>query len=295
MFSKNTLVFALLAFSCFALAFEPLAFLQGFNTKLNLQDNNNINSCIYRFLMMNPQAKANQLRGPFPEIDIECVEAFESYFESLMSLVSEGSDLTSQATVISAVATTHSIFERLGQDKNFAAGQEAAVLFAHFAGVLNLTANDSFEFEEGFAPVNTTALLLGLNEQLNVVDVENLGECVKDETQLKPLVKAVVIAMQENKLSQAISSITQIVQLIPELRSSCVATLQGFEAFVKPIAVAYKTSPQAFIKLVKANIVSNHFDIAAQLIGAVENLEKGDDYDVGVTLGKVIQTLLKGI
>jgi hypothetical protein len=244
---------------------------------------------------MNPKAKEAQLQGVFPALDLECVEAFNAYFQTLLTFITESeATMGSQETIINTLASTHNVLERLSTNENFAAGQEAAGLFRHFASLLNLTVENSFELE-AFAPVDKGALLLGMNEQLQVVDNENLAACARDGFQFVTLVKAVVVAAQEHKVEQALENIGHIMHIAPELRNTCVASLEGFEAFFGPIVKAFEKSPQAFLQTIKKNVVGNQLEIAADLTSIVQQLESGDDYEVGVALGKVIQVLLRDI
>lgn len=287
MFIKKSLTLAFTVFTCAAFAFNHLAFFQGLNQALDLQDNKIINQCI-RHLTMNEKSKGYKN-------DFSCYEAVEVYTEAFFVLAhADSQGQTSEETTLRALDSTITAFENLENENNYKAGQGVAEIAQHLASIFGSILNERLSSTNGIS-FNSTAILFGLNDQLQLSGDESLTDCLVDSTQMSTLIRALSVALKHKELSHSFQDIVTIIKYFPGFKSTCATVLQGFANFVNPIEQAAKSNPKAFWKLIRTNIIKNPFVVAGNAINVVQNLEKGDDYEAGLGLGKFLQFLFQGI
>jgi hypothetical protein len=291
MFTKFSLLFAVVIFGYACSALNPIAFVGGINHALNIENDPKLTQCVLKLAQLSNLKQAAMIGG-FDEVLETCEDASHTFLRALARATYNNTQYTDVENLALALLSADGVIETLKSHNDYEAGQQIIKFLVHALktveqAIINLP--DKFN-------ANKTELLLGFADALNILhDDLAFAECVEDYNQVQDIMNALQANLSAGNYTQAINEFIIFTKFAPKFSAACSTIERGVLSFIKPIVGSFIKHPVKSVETLVHNIISEPFTLVAYALTAVKDLQSHHDRQAGQTLGALVLTILENL
>jgi len=287
MFTKFSVLFAVVIFGFACSALNPIAFVGGVNSALNIENDPKLTQCVLKLSQLSHLKQV----GSLEEVLEVCKDASHTLLNAFERTLYKAQSAKVDSAIF-ALLSADSVMEDIKLHHDYEAGKHLIEFLVHAVkAVEKAIINLPNKFNS-----NKTEILLGAYEALNILhDDLAFAECAEDYAQVQEIMDALNANITAGNYTQAINEFLIFIKIAPKFSAACSVIQRGVLNFVKPVIGTFIKHPVKAVETLVHNLVSQPFDLVAIALSAIKDLQVHHDREAGQQLGNLLLAILRNL
>jgi len=287
MFTKFSVLFAVVIFGYACSALNPIAFVGGVNSALNIENDPKLTQCVLKLSQLSHLEQV----GSLEEVLEVCQDASHTLLNAFERTLYKAQSAKVDSAVF-ALLSADSVMEDLHSHNDYEAGKHLIEFLVH---AVKAVEKAIINLPEKFNS-NKTEILLGAYDALNIIhDDLAFAECAEDYKQVQEIMDALNANITAGNYTQAINEFILFTKFAPHFSAACSVIQRGVLNFVKPVIGTFAKNPVKAVETLVHNLVSQPFGLVATALAAVKDLQMHHDREAGQELGHLVLAILENL